>query len=458
MARSPEVESSIPQPETLSDPSLFVEDEQAFCNEYQATLERLPNGATIFTMPHRVEDTMHMEMEISFPYGSRFDPPGKQGLAHLTEHISSTGILAATMQTHNDFNATTTPISNSIRLIGIANPAYPSIGVWPILDMITTYVRDARNIDELNPDRVAREIETIQEEISFYELNHDLTVMKCVIEALYAKNHPYQANVLGTPEDLASITIPDIEKEFYHMRHPHGAVLHALVHAPVPMNAFVHEKLRQIAHALPTIEQPGTLPAPNEFDMAPTIKPGSCIVYNLGLESQLITVQLLWPLRALPRSTQYFAIEQFESLLEGHLFDFIRERGLAYTVESHVLGDNEPMTTVAVKFDTSKEKLFDMNLASFVKEFQDSLSWGIDDTTISTYVEHEHSYQKAVPPSIENRFELGVYGLQRFNRLINLDEIMRRYSNITPAHLMSVRDHVASHLPIMLLIGYILEK
>src|SRR5687768_10356233 len=52
---------------------------------YTELRQRLPNGLRLVILPD--ETTSQVEVDVRYEVGSREDPPGKAGLAHLVEHM-----------------------------------------------------------------------------------------------------------------------------------------------------------------------------------------------------------------------------------------------------------------------------------------------------------------------------------------------------------------------------------
>lgn len=182
----------------------------------------LPNGLTVVL----VEDHWHplAALEVCYRVGVRNDPAGKQGLAHLLEHLTyrSVGLLPAAggLPTERPGRAGATTAHDTT--------CYSSKLLRPELDQALA-VEAAR-------------MATLQ--ISAGDLEHEKAIVSTErrqlvegdtwrnlleeIDSIAFRLHPYRFPTAGWPETLAQITLDDVQKHFAAYYAPGNAVLVAV--------------------------------------------------------------------------------------------------------------------------------------------------------------------------------------------------------------------------------------
>ena len=72
---------------------------------------------------------------------------------------------------------------------------------------------------------------------------------------------------------------------------------------------------------------------------------------------------------------------------------------------------------------------------------------------IATIIRSEQKRQKAVPFPIHTHLDWLLYGIRRFNRIIDTAEIKERYRTIKKEHFIHWLDILITHEPIMGAVG-----
>jgi zinc protease len=188
----------------------------------------LDKGMTEHTLDNEltvvvVEDHWHplVAVEVCYRVGSRNDPPGKQGLSHVLEHLTfrrrgapqTEGADGAegSGRAHATTNHDTTCYSSSI-----------AQG-----ELQATLGREAQRMKKLNTSGEDLEHEKIivaRERRQLVEGDTWRNFLEAVDDAAY-RLHPYRFPTSGWPETLAQITLDDVRAQFTTYYTPSNAVI-----------------------------------------------------------------------------------------------------------------------------------------------------------------------------------------------------------------------------------------
>jgi len=166
------------------------------------------NGLRFVIMPDTT--TQLVEVDVRYDVGSKDDPPGKAGLAHVVEHLM--------FQLRPDGPATT-PLMKSINDLTTFFNAYTN---WDT----THYMNTARaeQIDSLlkieamrmfygcqtiSNDEFLREREVVRNEIRQRGGTAEGQIPQLVLSSVYPKGHAYERMIGGDDAQLTSITLED---------------------------------------------------------------------------------------------------------------------------------------------------------------------------------------------------------------------------------------------------------
>ncbi|MBA3453986.1 MAG: insulinase family protein [Deltaproteobacteria bacterium] len=175
------------------------------------------NGLRFVLMPDA--NTQLVEVDVRYEVGSKEDPPGKAGLAHLVEHM---------MFNLKPDGPTSPPLMQSIGDISTFFNAYT---IWDETHYMTT--ARAENLDALlkieamrlfygcqtiSNDEFLREREVVRNEIRQRTGTAEGQMPQLILSAVYPKGHAYERMVGGDDTQLTSITLEDackFIKEYY---------------------------------------------------------------------------------------------------------------------------------------------------------------------------------------------------------------------------------------------------
>lgn len=182
----------------------------------------LKNGLRMVLAPD--PQAKSVDLAVWYDAGSRYDPPGKAGVAHLFEHLMFRGSSHFGRDEH----------SRLVRAEGGTSGAYAAhdyIAFYETLppDALELGLRleaDRMTGLELTPAGLDAERQQVAG-----ERERRATPITAALERLYPlafPNHPYGVPVFGRPADLASLTLKDC-RDFYHARFGPGQAVVTVV-------------------------------------------------------------------------------------------------------------------------------------------------------------------------------------------------------------------------------------
>jgi len=183
----------------------------------------LPNGLVVILAPDPAASGVAVWM--TFRAGAQRQPPGKSGLAHLVEHVLASGPTPDTdyagmheLRRARHFNAATG--LDALDFEAVVPAEELPFALWAMADRLGTLAPriDAREV-ERNRKVVAQE-RAIRDVDAPYGL-----VGEQFFARLYAAPHPLHGGIIGTPEELASVTADDVRRFVAEYVVPANAVL-----------------------------------------------------------------------------------------------------------------------------------------------------------------------------------------------------------------------------------------
>lgn len=326
----------------------------------------LDNGARVlFVESHAVPI---VDVNIDFDAGSRRDPPGKAGLAAMTNQLLATGVRAGDMPAMNEAQIAdafadigaersddTSQDRAGIGLRTLAGTAERTAAVALLARMLAqpAFPQEAFAREQ------ARAIAGLREELS----KPEVLAGRALQQAMYG-SHPY--GQVETPQSLAAMTREDVQA-FHAGHYVAGRAIVSLI------GDMTRAQADAIAHALTDGLATGTaLPA------VPPVMPTAALEQRIAHPAS--QAHLLLGEAALARKdADYFPLIVGNYVLGGggfvsRLMREIREkRGLVYNVDSHFQPLAQPVPFV-ISLETQKEQasaalqLVRATLASFLRD------------------------------------------------------------------------------------------
>jgi predicted Zn-dependent peptidase len=254
--------------------------------------------------------------------GSRDESPSQAGISHFLEHLlfkgtptrSARSIAEDIDAVGGDMNAYTTKEYTTFYVRALADDLELSLGV--LCDILLD--------PALRSDEVDSERQVILEEVLMHLDEPADVVQERFAESMFPK-HPLGREVLGVPEVITSVTVPEI-RSFFEQHYRPGNVVFAAA------GDVDHDRLAEAVEARFAGRPPGSPPARE----APGGDVVSLDVMARDTEQAHLVVGVRAPER---RAPERFALACLNHTLGGglssRLFQKIREeRGLAYSVVS----------------------------------------------------------------------------------------------------------------------------
>ncbi len=189
----------------LSPLSFFLSPACAFVDRGEVVSRTLPNGLEVLVREEPAQKVT--ELQVWVGVGSRDEPKGKEGIAHLFEHMlfkgtkdRGVGEIASTVEAAGgDINAYTST-DHTVYHITIANE-YAGLAMEILADAIWHSAFDAGEL--------AREKLVVIEEINRGKDNPARVFSQELFKTAYTV-HPYGRTVIGTPGSVSSVTRRDM--------------------------------------------------------------------------------------------------------------------------------------------------------------------------------------------------------------------------------------------------------
>ncbi|MFN8642563.1 MAG: pitrilysin family protein [Candidatus Binatia bacterium] len=186
----------------------------------QATQETLPNGAVLLVSEQR--NLPLVLVKVVLDAGSRRDPAGKAGVAHLTADLVTEGTAARSAQ----------QIKDQIDFIGASLDAdaeqdYATLSLQVLrkdLDAGLELLADVLLQPAMRPDELTRRREAVLATLRSQEDDPTTVAQKTFQRTLFGDT-PYGHPVEGTRESVATLTRADLQQFFAAYYRPAGAAI-----------------------------------------------------------------------------------------------------------------------------------------------------------------------------------------------------------------------------------------
>src|SRR6185503_1356302 len=167
------------------------------------------NGVRFVVMPD--PGTQLIEVDVRYEVGSREDPPGKAGLAHLVEHLmfeqrpggpSSPTVMqllqqpALNVNAYTDWDTTHFMVSARAELFDT------------LLKIEATRMNDG--CQTITPNEFLREREVVRNEIRSRSRSAEALIPRLALSAIYPQGHAYAQPIGGNDEQLSAISHGDV--------------------------------------------------------------------------------------------------------------------------------------------------------------------------------------------------------------------------------------------------------
>ncbi|MBX3212678.1 MAG: insulinase family protein [Labilithrix sp.] len=231
------------------------------------TRSTLPNGMTVIL--HENHDVPLVVVNVSYGVGSRFEPPGRTGFAHLFEHLMFMGTrrvptkaFDAWMEGAGGWNNAWTS-NDRTDYYDVGPPTSLELLLWMEADRLRD-LGPLMTLEKLDAQRevVRNERRQTSENTPYGKVELRLP------ELLYPVGHPYHHPVIGSHADLEAATVDDVKAFFAKHYDPANA---SLVVAGDFDPARTKARVEQLFGAIPSRGAPVDPGAPGFSDTKSTL-------------------------------------------------------------------------------------------------------------------------------------------------------------------------------------------
>ncbi|MFQ3610624.1 MAG: pitrilysin family protein [Fimbriimonadales bacterium] len=190
-------------------------------HEIPYTEHQLPNGLRVILSPHRIAPVV--AVLVMYKVGSRDEPMGKTGFAHLFEHMMFQGSANVPKGKHFEYVEANGGVMNGFTSFDLTTyfevlPASKlPLGLWLEADRMRSLEVSQENLD--NQRAVVKEERRLSVDNQPYA-----RAMERLREIAY-DNFANQHSIIGSMEDLDNATLEDVQAFFRTYYAPNNAVL-----------------------------------------------------------------------------------------------------------------------------------------------------------------------------------------------------------------------------------------
>lgn len=296
---------------------------------YTELRARLPNGLRYVLLPDST--TSQIEVDVRYEVGSREDPPGKAGIAHLVEHMmfqqrpdgpESPPLMQSIDALTTFFNAYTNWDTTHYMLAGRKD----QLDNFLKIESMRMYFR----CQTITEDEFLREREVVRNEIRQRGGTPEGRVPDLTLAEVYPKDHAYSRMVGGDDANLTNITLKDVCDFMDRYYVPERATV--IVAGAIDPNQTAQMVQRWFAPLEKRTAAPRVVVAP-----VTTVTKGRA-EYQLDIERPELVVA--WPLPA-SNSPEGRAVQWGLGRVFGGTAFQAQRYEFAYSVEPMVLGGQE---------------------------------------------------------------------------------------------------------------------
>jgi len=254
---------------------------------YQGFHARLPSGMQVVV--YEVPQVERFSLTVSYGSGSSEDPAGKEGLAHLVEHLlfrtaprGSQGAPIWDQLTAAGWRFNASTDWNSTDYYSIGKPDE----LADALRLEASRMREPlAGIDE-RAFRTERDV-VLSEYRERFETNPVGAQVQWLLEGAFA-GHPYGRPIGGTPASLAAIGLVDVEAWVKERYQPWNAVV--VISAPQKSNVV----MRKLIEAFEELAEPAGPDRSPRITHAPPLPPRPTSVAPLAVHPAPVRQPTLW--------------------------------------------------------------------------------------------------------------------------------------------------------------------
>lgn len=429
---------------------------QSYLDENGMVIKRLPNGLTIVGIARNTPDSNTVNVNIVFPSGAHFDPPGKEGLLHIYEHLVAIEPLQVALRSDGNFNAVTKIHEMNIMPAGVANPDVLDYGYWPIMPAVyeELLAPKAPTIGRLDLEKsiVNRE---------YFERTADkreVATRNFRFKAIFGPDHPTGRDIT-CPEGVASITPEDVADLYGRLLVPEGTYVKAYVDGPHELLEIVAQNLSENLSLMPKSQQPPLL-----FDhmiygtVSNDFKPGTYYLHDDDSDNGNVFIEMFWNFPTNRLDPKSYALKELWSSLGNRFFKYVRERGYGYSAGASVftLGNPRKETSITprvIYLKTDKSFGNEDATARLISEIKENVIGTMTDDDLKQLLYISKRPILAKPISASDKLQDALTGLRLHGRPIDCRYDNEVLTSLTTDDLRYWIDRILDFSPAVILTG-----
>lgn len=443
--------------------------ESEYCQRNGIELHRLANGLTIVGVTRPSVDTRNVSFQAHFPTGSDSDPENLLGITHITEHLAINRARKIAKSNYIYMNASTSAAELSIDIEGIGTTRSDK-GIRPVLAKAFSELSLGRDTRQYLKEALPNEKEVVRQEIAAKAKDHNSIAGLNLLHTIFAPTNPLFGNILGTQETLDKITAEDIYNHAAKIFLPKRTLLAFYNDGDPVVSTIIANELKALGTALPN--DPGL--QREKFDASrydainPSFQHGQVYLCNTGVDSNLMTVNLVWimgqsidlsPEYAPEYSTEYTAHAIAFNLIGKQFESYLRDNGLTYNQTYDELGHKGALGSISVLSYNLDRGLFptENDAIKHSENLSQAIRQDIKDSILSKGFKPTMDYMKffmdLVPLSREVIFKSTVCNLLEYEQLVDIDASERRSIQINENQLNEATIQFANTAPAIVISG-----
>jgi zinc protease len=316
------------------------------------TERRLANGLQVITVPNRASPTV--SVQVWYHVGSKDDPPGRSGFAHLFEHL----MFKSTKHLKNEqFDRLTEDVGGS-------NNAFTNNDVTAYQDLVPSnhlevlLWAEAERMSNLNVDEAnfRSERAVVEEEFRERILASPYGRLMNALPGLTYQTHPYARPTIGRVDDLEAASLDDVVA-FHrtHYRPDNATLVVAGDFDPAQLDAWVDLHFGAIPRPASALSRASTVETPWRADRradltAPQVPLPAVVLAWLGPPADSPDVPALQVASALLSGGESGRLNQAlvyrQRLASSASFDFDQNAGPGLLTAMAVAAGKRPLPDV----------------------------------------------------------------------------------------------------------------
>lgn len=404
--------------------------EQEYCRKGGFFLTRLKKGPVIIGFAREMIDSCKASVNFHFLNGgSYFDPPGKEGIHHLIEHLINPPLWPSLEQLDVSLQAQTNINSLQEIIIGPFSPVERRYGLAYALPLVVRRIESLIAQKEIT-GLLSQEKKVLLAELREKQADFQENLFKAVYQICLTKDNPInspgetEATLKSLDEKTVSTFLPEVfSKE--------AMIVSFLFDGKRSEMFSLGEDLIQIFRAWPQGAPRRTFPWRKLNRIKDNFKRRNIFWKNKRIVSGTCAVLLCWPIKFSPFTARGLALRRLVEFLQGRFQASVRRLGVVYSTIFRLwpIGSN----TVIFAFggivrDQTWLKMKKV-IIPFLKELRSDL-FEIGKEEKEEIIELERRRQKVLPITQTSRLNWSVFGLMEFGQLVDAEAIKKKFSQI----------------------------